>query len=114
MERREFLGIGAAAAALLATSRVADAFGMPPALRLEETTAASLQAAMQQGSLTSRAITQGYLSRITTLDKKIKSVTELNPDALTIAAETDRDRRAGRIRWPLHGIPVLIKDNIDT
>ena len=114
MERREFLGIGAAAAALLATSQVADAFGMPPALRLEETTAASLQAAMQQGKLTSRVITQGYLSRIATLDKKINSIIELNPDALAIAAEMDRERRAGKVRGPLHGIPILIKDNIDT
>src|SRR4051812_5123156 len=110
MDRREFLGMSAAAAAFLATARPTSASGSALPLQLEETTAASLQTAMQQGKLTSRAITQGYLSRIATLDKKINSVIELNPEALAIAAEMDGERRAGKVRGPLHGIPVLIKD----
>jgi len=114
MDRREFLSISAAAAAFLASSRATRTFGAVPPLQLEETTASSLQTAMAQGKLTSRAITQGYLSRIATLDKRLNSVIELNPDALGIAAEMDRERRAGKVRGPLHGIPVLIKDNIDT
>jgi amidase len=106
--------MSAAAAAFLATCEVGDAFASAPVLKLEEASASSLQAAMQQGGLTSRALTQGYLSRIAALDKKINSVIEINPDALTIAAEMDRERRAGKVRGPLHGLPVLIKDNIDT
>src|SRR4051812_30971436 len=105
MDRREFLGMSAAAAAFLATYEVGAAFASAPAVKLEEVSASSLQAAMQQGSLTSRALTQGYLTRIATLDKKINSVIELNPDALAIAAEMDRERRGGKNRGPLHGIP---------
>jgi amidase len=72
---------------------------------------------MQRGSLTSRALTQRYLSRIDAMDKRgpsINAVIELNPDALAIADERDAERKAGRVRGALHGIPVLIKDNIDS
>src|SRR5204863_7924309 len=56
----------------------------------------------------------GYLARIADTDKKLNSIIELNPDALGIADQMDRERKSGKIRGPLHGIPVLIKDNIDT
>jgi amidase len=84
---------------------------------LEETTAAALQEAMQAGRLSSQRITQMYLDRIESVDRrgpKINSVIEVNPDALSIADSLDQERASGRVRGPLHGIPVLIKDNIDT
>jgi amidase len=88
-----------------------------PAFDLNEITVDELQQKMQKGELTSRAITKKYLNRIAALDKKgpaINAVIELNPDALSIAEAMDQERKAGKIRGPLHGIPVLIKDNIDT
>jgi amidase len=74
-----------------------------------------LQKGMADGTWTARRVTQLYLDRIAELDKaKVNSIIELNPDALQIADERDAERRAGRVRGPLHGVPVLIKDNIDT
>ena len=76
-----------------------------------------LQQKMQSGAYTSRAITELYLKRIDDVDKKgfaLNSVIELNPDALAIADEMDKERKAGKVRSALHGIPVLVKDNIDT
>lgn len=84
---------------------------------LNEATVASLQQQMQSGKLSSAAITKLYLDRIQQIDKsgpKLGSVIEVNPDALAIAAQMDEERKAGKIRGPLHGIPILIKDNIDT
>ena len=84
---------------------------------LNEVTIEELQMKMQSGELTSKAITQWYLKRIEEIDKdgpKINSVIEVNPDAMTIAEELDSERKNGKVRGPLHGIPVLIKDNIDT
>lgn len=72
---------------------------------------------MAAGRCTARSLTQAYLRRIEALDRRgptLRSVLELNPDALAIADALDRERKAGRVRGPLHGIPVLIKDNIDT
>ena len=82
-----------------------------------ERSVADLAARMAKGPLTSRELTERYLARIAAVDKagpRINSVIEVNPDALRIAGERDAERRAGRVRGPLHGIPILIKDNIDT
>jgi amidase len=89
----------------------------PQAFALEETTIAQLQDAMKAGRLTSRAITQAYLDRIAALDRQgpsLRAVLETNPDALTIADGLDAERRRGKVRGPLHGVPVIVKDNIDT
>jgi len=90
---------------------------IPKEFELDEATVNGLQQKMQSGELTSKAITQLYLDRIQAIDKngpKVNSVIEVNPDALSIAEAMDKERKAGKIRGPLHGIPVLIKDNIDT
>ena len=112
IDRREFLGAAAVAGvALLAEPRISFAAAEVP---LEEVTVANLQAAMASGQTTAKKITQSYLARIAKIDKSINSIIELNPDALVIAVEMDRERKAGKVRGPLHGIPVVIKDNIDT
>ena len=82
----------------------------------EEAGIADLQAKMQAGSLTSRALTQAYLDRIAAIDDAgpmLNAVIELNPDALKDADARDAERKAGKVRGPLHGIPVLLKDNLD-
>src|SRR5215213_7281140 len=77
-------------------------------------TVMQLQDAMKSGRWTSEKITEKYLERIRSLDKRLNSVIEINPDAERIAQEMDRERKNGRVRSMLHGIPVLLKDNIDT
>ena len=82
-----------------------------------EATIDGLQARMAAGTLTARELTAAYLARIEELDKagpKLNAIIELNPDALAIADRLDAERKMGRVRGPLHGIPVLIKDNIAT
>ena len=89
----------------------------PPPSRFNEATVADLQAQMASGRLTSVDLTSFYLQRIGQLDEKgprLNSIIEINPDALSIAAAADAERRRGIVRGPLHGIPVLLKDNIDT
>lgn len=84
---------------------------------LNEITIDELQKKMQSGELTSRSITEMYLKRIDEIDKngpKLNSVIEINPDALIIADNMDKERKAGKVRGPMHGVPVLIKDNINT
>src|SRR5258706_5970848 len=84
---------------------------------LPEWTIADLNEKMESGELTARQVTELYLQRIAAVDKGgpyINSVIELNPDALEIADGLDKERKAGKVRGPLHGIPILIKDNIDT
>ena len=84
---------------------------------LNELTIDELQKKMQSGTYTSRSITEMYLKRIEAIDKNgptLNAVIELNPDALSIADEMDKERKAGKLRGPMHGIPILIKDNIDT
>src|ERR1700741_2896411 len=132
MDRRNFVRLGAIAGALavrgkplsgqvLVRDRAMEAAGSPrfaiPPFELEETTIADLQAAMAAGRMTARSITQLYLDRIAELDRKgptLRYVIEANPDALAIADSLDQERKAGRVRGPLHGIPILLKDNVDT
>jgi amidase len=84
---------------------------------LNEATVAQLQAMMRSGELTSVELTRFYLQRIERLDQdgpSVNSVIEVNPDALAIARQSDEERRRGQVRGPLHGIPVLLKDNVNT
>lgn len=84
---------------------------------LNEMSIDELQQQMQTGKLTAVKITKLYLQRIETIDKngpQLNSIIELNPDAIAIAEAMDKERKAGKIRGPLHGIPVLIKENINT
>jgi len=84
---------------------------------MEEMTIQELQEKMNSGELTARSLAESYLERIERLNRQgpaINAVIELNPDALEIADRLDRERAAGQKRGPLHGIPILIKDNIDT
>lgn len=115
--RREFLQTGLASIAALSFMKNAKAgeISFPePNVELNEITVFELQAKMKSGELTAVRLAEKYIERIREIDPKIKSVIEVNPDALQIAAEMDRERKKGKIRSQLHGIPVLIKDNIDT
>ena len=88
-----------------------------PAFELEEATIADLQKRMESGQDSSRSLVEKYVARIEALDTqgpRLRAVLEINPDALPIAGERDAERKAGKIRGPLHGIPVLVKDNIGT
>src|SRR3984893_18308611 len=85
--------------------------------KFNEKTVAELQDMMTRGQLTSVELTKYYINRIVRLDHNgpgVNAVIELNPDALAIAKSADQERRMGKLRGPLHGIPVLLKDNIDT
>ena len=115
MRRRTFVVASATAGAVtIVSSRPAAAADKFVYL---EAAAAQLQARMTAGRLSARTLAGAYLARIEALDRRgprLNSVIEVNPDALAIAGELDRERKAGRVRGPLHGIPVLIKDNIAT
>ncbi|MEO8041289.1 MAG: amidase [Acidobacteriota bacterium] len=113
INRREFLSLTAVGAAAT-MFRTSELYGQDRSKNLEEFTVADLSAGMRDGSLTSVSITSWYMSRIKSGDRATNAMIEMNPDALAIAAELDRDRKAGKIRGPLHGIPVVLKDNIDT
>lgn len=117
--RRRFLGMGAAGvAASWAVLRGRPAWTVEDALfEVEEVPIDGLQSAMTDGRATARAITQAYLDRIERLDRKgptLRSVLETNPDALAIADALDAERKAKGPRGPLHGVPILLKDNVDT
>jgi len=127
MKRRDFLQTGALACAAAAANPVlaesarhaeAAAPPAPKAFELEELTITELQNGMKSGKYTALSLTKKYLQRIQEIDKQgpaVNSVIEINPEALAIAAALDRERKErGSSRGPLHGIPVLIKDNIDT
>jgi len=118
LDRRSFLqyAAGAAAAATLRPPprRV---LGASQGFELEEATIASLQEGLRAGRYTTRSLCEAYLARIEALDHggpTLKSVLEINPEALAIADRLDAERKARRARGALHGIPVLIKDNIAT
>jgi amidase len=130
IDRRRFLGyatVGTAVAlaAPLTAGRLDEQTGpAAPAsgtsatpFELEEVTLAQLDEGLRSGRHTSRALTEAYLARMDAIDKKgpaINAVIELNPDAIAIAESLDRERKEKSARGPLHGIPVLIKDNIET
>jgi amidase len=121
--RRQFLqtvAFGAVGAAMLPTLAARAAYAASPEVgpsELDELTVSDIQAALASGKFTCGSLTEKYLARIEAIDRrgpKLNSVIELNPDALSIAESLDKDRKANRAPGPLHGIPVLIKDNIDT
>jgi amidase len=115
---RRDLFVGAAAVTVgLAVSRTAPAAPDIRSFEYDEVSVADLVERLRSGSLSSRVITNKYLERIADIDRKgpaINSVIEINPDAIDIAEALDRERRDKGPRGPLHGIPVLIKDNLDT
>jgi amidase len=90
------------------------ALGPRPAFVLEEASIDLIQRAMADGSLTARGLCEQYLQRIAMLNPTLHALIETNPDALAIADELDRERRTRGPRGPLHGIPLVIKDNIET
>ncbi|HJT67684.1 MAG TPA: amidase [Pyrinomonadaceae bacterium] len=115
MKRRDFLHTSAAAS-VLAITRPASAL-TPPAFELDELTITELQQGLQSGKYSSRSLVEKYTDRINDVDRRgptLRSVIELNPDAESIAAALDRERKERGARGPLHGIPILVKDNIDT
>jgi amidase len=122
ISRRKFLEAGAAGgAAALAWRGGLEAIAAPSPVakefELDEMTIAQLQEAMKSGKFTASSLTGKYLKRIQDIDKSgpaINSVIETNPDAMEIAGALDRERAAKGPRGPLHGIPILIKDNIAT
>ena len=122
MKRREFLQASAATCVLSVANPVSAVektdFETPlPAFELDELTISELQQALQSGKYSSKQLVEKYSDRINDIDKKgpaLSSVIEMNPDAESIAAALDRERKERGSRGPLHGIPILIKDNIDT
>src|SRR6266705_3063268 len=118
LSRRDVLKLGAGAvagAAALSVVRSLPAAAAPS--NLNEMTVAQMQTAMASNQLSSLDLVNYYLARIKTLDQAgptVNSVIEVNPDAKAIAQSLDAERRAGHVRGPLHGIPVLLKDNVGT
>ncbi|HEY6060121.1 MAG TPA: amidase [Gemmatimonadales bacterium] len=126
LSRRDFIqyaGLGTIAGAVRPATGIAGFPGAvtPPAIapapfELEEATIAQLQEGLKSGKYTSRRLCQLYLARIDEIDRRgaLRSMIETNPDALALADAADAERRAGRVRGALHGLPVVIKDNIAT
>jgi amidase len=125
LSRRQFLSTGAIAGATavagfgvapyLADDALAQSSSVP--FELEEITISEIQDGLKSGKFTARSLTQNYIDRIQKLDKngpKVNSVLEINPDALKIADALDQEFKTKGPRGPMHGVPVLIKDNIDT
>ena len=115
---RMTLGIvSAVAAAVLAACAAQAPREVAFAPGIEEASVAGLRQRMAAGETSAEALTQAYLDRIEALDRngpKLRSVIATNPDALAEARKLDEERQAGQVRGPLHGIPVLVKDNVET
>jgi amidase len=113
LNRRKFLATAAGALAVTQTA-------CQPASRefdLDEISLAALSSGLQHGKWTSAQLIDFYLSRIEAVDRagpRLNAVIELNPDAAAVAKQLDRERKDGHVRGPLHGIPILLKDNIET
>jgi amidase len=130
MNRRQFLGTTAAGSAGALATQAGCAPSAPPAaapaagdatgnepFELHEATINALQDGMRTGRWTARRIAELYLARIEALNQRgpeLRAIIEVNPDALALADQLDAERRAGTLRGPLHGIPVALKDNLDT
>src|SRR5881409_1704316 len=115
--RRRFIGTAAGGSAALLTGGLASL--LKPTVSAAgfdfiEATIPQLQAAMASGALTSADLTSGYINRIQSLNPTLHAVIEVNANALAIATALDNERRHGHVRGPLHGIPILVKDNIAT
>ena len=124
LSRRSLIRYGALGGAAAAAGPLATRASVPPPpgpavppFELDEITIRDLQKRMATGADSARALVEKYTARIEALDQKgpeLRAVLEINPDALAIADRLDAERRAGKLRGPLHGIPVLLKDNIGT
>src|SRR5262245_18819279 len=125
VNRREFFRASAVGCALAlagptmipSAQAAPESEAAPGPFELDEVTVAQLQAGMQSGQWTAQSLAEKYLARIEAVDKKgpaVNAVIELNPEAVDIAAALDKERKEKGARGPLHGIPVLIKDNIAT
>ena len=128
MDRRTFIGATAAGGAGLAMTTACSPSGSEapsaaqapaevPSFEFDEATVDDLRRMMESGEHTARSIAEAYIERIEAMDRQgpeLRSMIEINPDALEIADELDAERRAGGPRGPLHGIPVALKDNLDT
>ena len=86
----------------------------PEPFYVVEASIADMREAMEQGRITSRELVQQYLTRIALYEDRYNATLHVNPNALQEAAERDRERAGGRIRGPLHGIPIALKDNVQT
>lgn len=126
MKRRQFLeksalgcvlALSKPASLIAVTNNPKPIVGPPKEFELDELTISELQAGMKSGKFTARSLVRKYLERIDDVDQNgpaLNSVIEINPDAVSIAESLDRERKEKGARGPLHGIPILIKDNIDT
>ena len=118
VNRRRFLGTTAAGGAALLTGGLASFFKAEASARTDfpivEAGILQLQAAMAAGQLSAKDLVQAYLDRIKQLNPTLHAVIETNPNAVAIAAGLDNERKSGHVRGPLHGIPLLVKDNIAT
>ncbi|HKK45994.1 MAG TPA: amidase [Balneolaceae bacterium] len=126
MDRKDFLQIGALGSAMAGMSMLSgckpnkngeQSSLKPGAFELDEITVAELQKGMNSGKYTAESITQLYLDRIDEIDAAgptLNTVIQVNPEALDIARKLDKERAQDKLRGPLHGIPIMIKDNIET
>src|SRR5437588_12113477 len=118
MTRRSFIGTTAASGAALLTGGLASLFKESARAGTDfpfvEASILQLQAAMAAGQLSARELVQGYLNRIQQLNPTLHAVIETNPNAVAIAVSLDNERKSGHLRGPLHGIPILVKDNVAT